>query len=71
MGGTVPGVTSVLPSSGSVAGGTTVTITGHGFTQATAVNFGATPATNFTVDSDVSITAVLLPQQRTAAWRSR
>ncbi|WP_218020943.1 IPT/TIG domain-containing protein [Nocardia mikamii] len=32
--------------------------TGSGLTGVTAVNFGATPATSFTVDSDTQITAV-------------
>jgi sugar lactone lactonase YvrE len=52
-----PVVTSVTPTSGPVAGGTVVTITGTSFTGATAVNFGSTAATNFTVVSDNSITA--------------
>ena len=34
-----------------------MTITGTGFTGATAVDFGTTPATNLTVVSDTSITA--------------
>jgi len=52
-----PTVTAVLPTSGAAAGGDTVTITGTGFTGATAVAFGATAATSFTVNSDTSITA--------------
>ncbi|KJY42180.1 hypothetical protein VR41_08935 [Streptomyces sp. NRRL B-1568] len=52
-----PALTSVVPSSGPTAGGTTVTLTGTGFTGATAVRFGATPATSFTVNSDTQITA--------------
>ncbi|MFF7233174.1 IPT/TIG domain-containing protein [Streptomyces sioyaensis] len=53
-----PTVTSVSPTSGSAAGGTSVTVTGTGFTGATAVRFGATQATSFTVNSDTQITAV-------------
>ncbi len=53
-----PTVTSLSPSSGSTAGGTSVSVTGTGFTGATAVTFGATPATSFTVNSATSITAV-------------
>jgi hypothetical protein len=53
----VPTVTSVTPGTGDVKGGTVVTITGSGFTGATAVAFGGTPATSFTVHSDTSITA--------------
>ncbi|MGO9499742.1 MAG: IPT/TIG domain-containing protein [Solirubrobacteraceae bacterium] len=52
-----PAVTGVSPSAGPAAGGTSVTITGSYFTNATAVDFGAAPATSFTVDSDSQITA--------------
>jgi hypothetical protein len=52
-----PSVTSVSPTSGSTAGGTSVTITGSAFTGATGVTFGGIPATSFTVNSDTSITA--------------
>ena len=41
----VPTITSLSPTSGPAAGGTSVIITGTGFTGATAVTFGATPAT--------------------------
>ena len=56
--GPAPTVTSVSPNSGVPAGGTSVTITGTGFTDVTAVRFGATNATSFTVNSSTSITAV-------------
>ena len=52
-----PTVTAASPDVGPVAGGTTVTITGTGFTGATRVLFGQTAATSFTVDSDTQITA--------------
>ena len=51
-------VTGVEPDEGPLAGGTSVTITGSGFTGATGVSFGSTTATSFTVNSDSSITAV-------------
>jgi hypothetical protein len=51
-------VTNVEPNRGSPGGGTTVTLTGTGFTGATAVNFGATSAKSFSVNSATSITAV-------------
>jgi hypothetical protein len=53
----VPVVILVTPPIGSPAGGTSVTITGTGFTGATAVSFGGTAATSFTVDSSTSISA--------------
>jgi hypothetical protein len=53
-----PRVTSVSPGSGSAAGGTSVAITGTGFTGATGVSFGGTAASNYVVTSDTSITAV-------------
>ena len=55
--GVGPEVTGLNPTSGPEAGGTSVTITGTGFTDATAVAFGTTAATDFTVDSATQITA--------------
>jgi len=52
-----PAVTNVSPASGTVAGGTSVTITGTNFTGATAVTFGSTSA-SYTVLSSTQITAV-------------
>lgn len=52
-----PVVTHVSPASGSHNGGTTVTITGTGFTGATAVFFSGTAATHVTVVSSTKITA--------------
>ena len=43
-GPTLPAVTSISPSTGPTAGGTSVTITGTGLTSATDVSFGATSA---------------------------
>jgi len=53
-----PRVTNVSVTSGPTAGGTTVTVTGAGFTGATTVAFGATSAASFAVNGDTSITAV-------------
>ncbi|HTZ08842.1 MAG TPA: IPT/TIG domain-containing protein, partial [Acidimicrobiales bacterium] len=55
-----PAVSAVNPSSGPSGGGTSVTISGSGFTGASAVQFGATPAT-FTVTGPSSITATAPP----------
>ncbi|MFF6842335.1 IPT/TIG domain-containing protein [Streptomyces tanashiensis] len=52
-----PTITAVTPAKGPASGGTAVTVTGTGFTGATAVAFGATPAASFTVHSDTEITA--------------
>jgi subtilase family serine protease len=52
-----PVVTSLSPTSGPTAGGTSVTITGTAFTGASAVKFGATSATTYTVNSATQITA--------------
>lgn len=51
-----PTVSSISPSNGTYAGGTSVTITGTNFTGATGVTLGGSPATSLTVDSDTSIT---------------
>src|SRR5207302_5214331 len=56
-----PPITGLNPASGPNQGGTAVTIAGHGFSYATAVTFGGTPA-GFTVDSDTSITTTAPPQ---------
>ncbi|WP_039803544.1 IPT/TIG domain-containing protein, partial [Nocardia araoensis] len=54
----VPTLTAVVPNVGPVSGGTTVVLTGTNLSGATAVNFGGTPATSFTVNSATQITAV-------------
>ena len=53
-----PSVTGVSPASGPTAGGTTVTITGAGFTAASTVMFGSIAGTGVVVNSPNSITAV-------------
>src|SRR5216683_401341 len=53
----VPTVTSISPNSGSVSGGTAVTVTGTNFAGGATVLFGSTAATGVTVVSSTSITA--------------
>jgi hypothetical protein len=50
-------ITAIEPASASVTGGTTVTISGDGFTRATRVRFGGTPARTLEVDGTRFITA--------------
>jgi hypothetical protein len=50
-------VTGISVSFGPAAGGTSVTLTGTGFTNTTGVNFGSSPAASYTVNSDTSIIA--------------
>ncbi|WP_228001490.1 beta strand repeat-containing protein [Nocardia australiensis] len=54
----VPALILISPTAGPLAGGTTVTLIGTNLTGATAVLFGATAATSFTVNSATQITAV-------------
>ncbi len=49
-------VTSIAPVTGDIAGSTTITLTGSGFTGATAVQFGANAGVNVTVVSDTQVT---------------
>jgi hypothetical protein len=56
-----PVVSSVTPNLGPPAGGTSVTISGTGFTGATSVRFAGQPATNVIVVSDTSITCKTPP----------
>jgi len=51
-----PAITGVAPNSGPLAGGVSVTITGSGFTGATAVLFGGISAKNLVVHNDSTLT---------------
>jgi hypothetical protein len=55
-----PGITSISPRSGSIKGGTKVTIIGQDF-AGTSVSFGSKPAASFTVNSPTLITAISPP----------
>jgi hypothetical protein len=56
---TMPTVAAARPSTSDVHGGETVILTGTNFLGATAVFFGSSPASSFTVDSNTQITAVV------------
>jgi hypothetical protein len=53
-----PRVTGISAASGPATGGTSITITGTGFTGVTAVQFGSTAATSFTVNSGTQLTTM-------------
>jgi hypothetical protein len=56
-----PTVGSLSPKIGRASGGTVVRISGAGFTGATAVDFGSTPAKSFSVQSSAAIFATTPP----------
>jgi hypothetical protein len=56
-----PTVTSVSPSGGPIAGGTTVTVTGTHLTGATAVDFGPDPGTDVAVNGAGTSLTVTAP----------
>jgi len=56
-----PSVTAITPTSGTVAGGTSVKISGTMLTGATAVKFGTTAATSFTVATTGSLITATAP----------
>jgi uncharacterized repeat protein (TIGR01451 family) len=58
---TPPTVTSVSPTSGPAAGGTTITIRGTGFLSATSVSVGPYGVASYTIVDDATITAVTNP----------
>ncbi len=55
---TLPVITSVSPASGSTAGGTTLTITGTGFSSVLGVVVGSGTATGVNVVSSTELTAI-------------
>jgi hypothetical protein len=56
-----PSVTGLTPNSGSISGGTSVTISGSNFTGASNVEFGTVAAMSYSVLSDSTITAAAPP----------
>lgn len=61
-GGGLPTLTSVSPSSGSTAGGTSVTLTGTNFTSPSTVSFGGTAGSGVIVNSTTSVTVTTPPR---------
>ncbi len=57
-----PTITSISPSGGPVLGGTKVEVTGTNLSSVSALSFGATKATSFTISSDTSISAISPPE---------
>jgi hypothetical protein len=57
IGNPSPSITAFTPTTSGAT--TSVVITGSGFTGATAVSFGGTVASSFTVNSNIQITAVV------------
>lgn len=57
-----PHLNNITPARGSIEGGGVIKLTGTFLEYATAVHFGDTPATSFTVNPDGSITAIAPPQ---------
>jgi hypothetical protein len=55
---TPPNITGILPSSGSILGGTNVTITGTSFTGATSVTFDGIAATSLSILDNTTITCI-------------
>ena len=53
-----PVLSAISPQDGNVLGGERVTLTGSGFSAATAVTFGTKDAASFTVESSTQITAI-------------
>ena len=53
-----PTLSSISPSSGTIAGGTVVTVSGSGFRPGTTVQFGLQDATGVTVVSSTTLTAM-------------
>jgi phosphatidylinositol-3-phosphatase len=56
-----PVVNAISPASGSISGGTSVTISGNHFAAGLTVTMGATPATNITVVNGSTITIATPP----------
>jgi formylglycine-generating enzyme required for sulfatase activity len=56
-----PTLLSVTPNAGPTTGGTAITLTGTSLASATSVTIGGVPATNLTVVSSTTVTAIVPP----------
>ena len=59
--GAIPSVKSIVPGSGLITGGTTVTVTGSNFVNGTAINFSGVQAVSVTFLSDTTLSVVTPP----------
>jgi hypothetical protein len=55
------GISAVTPNTGPAAGGTTVTITGHGYLASVQVRFGTAPAASVQIVNSTTLTAITSP----------
>jgi hypothetical protein len=63
----VPTASSISPATSALPGGGVVTIQGTDFEEASRVSFGATPVSDFSVESSTRITAVVPPAAKPGA----
>ncbi len=56
-----PALTSVTPSSGPTAGGTSITVNGQGFSDGLSLSIGGAPASSVVVQSSTELSAVTPP----------
>lgn len=62
-----PTLTAISPASGSIKGGTAVTVAGTDLANVSGVSFGGVPATSFTVASEGQLSAVAPPTKKAGA----
>lgn len=56
-----PSISSISPTSGPVAGGTSVTINGSNFAEVNSISFGGTTTTDFSIENDGQRIVVTTP----------
>jgi hypothetical protein len=60
--GPPPTISSIIPNTGTTAGGTTVVITGTGFAPGAVVTLGGAAVASFSYDSETQLTLVTAPR---------